>query len=253
MASIVLDGEPLYKRRPLDIIEIAIRPERRPFDLGLTGDFTRNREVLFGFGDQMERTSSELIATLWPKYSDWSENFVALRVGENLGWAVQHGIVERVPRSHRWRLLEPLRQFELVGPLTKRRAIRIHNAGPLQPENTKLWAKECKRRDRLRLKKIAELKPMMLRSIMRLCQLRPDFDIREIEELKDFVVGDIHQIAECRDYIEQSIDDLRSSAARRLLHQLNLAIDGIRKPIPPLKEYPPASAEDLAALDNLEL
>ena len=253
MANIVLDGEPLYKHRPLHIIEIATRDGRKPFDLGDKGDATRNREVLAGFAGQDERTSSELISAMWSRNPSWGEQFCALRAGENLGWAVLHGIVERVPRSHRWRLLEPVQQFELVGPMTKRRAIRIYNAGTQQAENNRLWAKELKRRERERVRENAKFKPMILKSIKRICQLQPDFDIRGIDELKDFAVGDIHAIVECRDYVEQSLNDLPDGAAHRLVHRLELALDGIRKPVPPLKEYPPASAEDLAALDNLEL
>lgn len=253
MASIVLDGDPLYKHRPLDIIEIATRHGRKPFDLGEKGDATRNREILNGFADQNERTSSELIRSMWSQNLRWGEQFCALRVGENLNWAVQQGIVERVPRSHRWRLLEPIQQFELVGPMTKRRAIRIHNAGALQAESNKLWAKELKRRERERIRENAKFKPMILSSIKRICQLQPNFDIRGIDELKDFAVGDIYTIAECRNFIEQSIDDLPDGAAHRLMHELKLALGEMGLRMPPLKEYPPASAEDLAALDNLEL
>src|SRR5690606_31799441 len=169
-------GKPLDAIAPLDIVDIAARRGRQRFDLGPCGDAYRNAEILEDFAAANERTSMELIAAEAERHRDWSEQFCALRVGERLGWAVEHGIVQRVPYSPRWQLLQRERQFEIVGGERNRHSIRVRGIADAAEHAAaqKLWNRELKRRERERLRDIEKYKPEIIRALDRIVRLAPD-------------------------------------------------------------------------------
>jgi hypothetical protein len=251
---IMINGKRLHECSIGEIIDVASHPMRRRFDDRPDSPHYTNRNLIRAFAGAGERTTSELIAKYPAGSSDWSDQFNALRVGEALGWAVQEGIVER-HRFHpdRWLLGHVQPQFENICRGARKRSIRIHNAGALQAEHDKLWARELKTRERMRLKAMAELRPVILKEIALICRCAPDFDLSTEPLLARFAVGGFKSIAECRGLIEQSIDELDavelydlSTTLARICRRFD--IDGRRTPPPPQ-----ASPEDLAELEDFLL
>lgn len=248
MAKIYLAGKPLYDYTPLDVIDIASRRGHQRYPLGTCADAIRNREILAGFDGKLERTSSELIAHVSEQHPDWSEQFCALKIGESLGWAVEMGVVDRVPGSHRWLLKEPDRMFEIIGGHRKERSLRVrgHTDDAEAIVAAKLWQKELKRRDRGRLKDIEKHRPTIVRLLDRIATHAPDTKLPS--HLTRFAVGGFDDIGTCRQFVIDSIDGLEAGEPFVIELQLMQLADGL-----PYGRSPKLSAEDVTALEGFAI
>ncbi|MBJ3784504.1 hypothetical protein [Devosia sediminis] len=248
MAKIILAGKPLYDYTPLNVIDIASRRGHQRYDLGPCADAIRNREILHGFGGKPERTSSELIASEGERHPEWSDNFVALRVGESLGWAVEVRIVQRIPGGHVWRLLETERMFEIIGGSRKERSlrVRVHTDDAEAIVAAKLWQKELKRRDRARLKDIEKHRPMIVRLLDRIATHAPETKLPS--HLARFAVGGFDDIGTCRQFVIDSLGDLDEGEPYVIELQLNLLAAKL-----PYGRAPKLSAEDVDALEGFAI
>ncbi|GAB5430161.1 MAG: hypothetical protein Devi2KO_36200 [Devosia indica] len=248
MPKIYLAGKPLHAHDPLTVIDFASRRGHQRYDLGPCADAIRNREILHGFGGKLERTSSELIAHESGHHEEWSEQFCALRVGETLGWAVEHGIAERAPGSHRWLLKEPERQFEIIGGARKERSLRVR--GNVDDGEAlvaaKLWNRELKRRDRARLKDIEKHKPAIIRLLDRIATHAPDTKLPS--HLARFAVGGFDDIGTCRQFVIDSLDDLQWGDAIMIELDFMKLADGL-----PYGRAPKLSAADVDALEGFSI
>lgn len=208
MAKIILAGKPLHQHDVLTVIDFARRRGHDRYDLGACADAIRNRDLLAGFAGKLERTSSELMAYVSEQHPDWSEQFCALRVDETLGWAVEHGVVERLPGSHTWRLLETERMFEIIGGHRKEGALRVrgHVDDGEALVAAKLWNRELKRRDRARLKDIEKHRPMIVRLLDRIATHAPETKLPS--HLQRFSVAGFDDIGTCRQLVIDSLGDL---------------------------------------------
>lgn len=251
---IMINGKRLHECSIGEIVEVASYPTRRRFDDRPDSPHYTNRNLIRAFAGATERTTSELIAKYPTGSSDWSEEFNALRVGEALGWAMQEGIVQRHPIHHdRWRLIHTEPQFENICRGARKRSIRIYNAGDLQAENNKLWAREIKSRERQRVKALAAMRPVILKEIALICRCAPEFDLSTEPLLSKFAVGGFTTIAACREMVEQSIEELSATELYDFgttLSRICRRIGAVDRPATP---PPPASPEALAELDHFSL
>ncbi|ODT74481.1 MAG: hypothetical protein ABS76_36835 [Pelagibacterium sp. SCN 64-44] len=210
MAKIFLAGKPLHAHDPLTVVDFASRRGHDRYDLGPCADAIRNREILAGFGDRRERTSSELIAHVSEQHPDWSEQFCALRVGESLGWSLEHGVVERVPGGHVWRLLEPERMFEIIGGHRKERSLRVR--GHVDAEEAlaagKLWKRELGRRERARLREIAEFGPQIKMLLDAIVDRSPETKLSG--RLEKYAIAGFDDVGCCQQLILDSIPSMES-------------------------------------------
>lgn len=248
MPKIFLAGKPLHAHDLLTVIDFVSRRGHDRYDLGPCADAIRNREVLHGFGGKLERTSSELIADEAERHPEWSEQFCALRVGESLGWAVEHGVVERVPGSHTWRLLESERLFGIVGGYRKERSLRArgHTDDAEAIVAAKLWAREQKRRDRARLKDIEKHRPMIVRLLDRIAAHAPQTKLPS--HLARFAVGGFDDIGTCRQFIVDSLGDLDEGESFVIELQLMQLADGL-----PYGRSPKLTTADVDALEGFAI
>lgn len=256
---IMIGGKKLHECRIDEIVDVASHPLRKRFDTTAVGPVYHNRAIISAFAGQVERTTSELIAKFPGNEEDWSEQFNALRAGEVLGWALQEGIVERVfvrgvVQQHLWRLVYAEQQFERIGRGPRQRAIRLHNAGDLQAENNRLWARELKTRERLRQKAIDKAKPRILDALARICRIAPDTDITAVKGLERFTLADIRTISACRELIIDEVAGMGAGDVDDLkwtLDRLCADVGGYAPRPGPIA--PPAPAEALAELDGFIL
>ena len=248
MAKIFLAGKPLHAHDPLTVLDFASRRGHDRYPLGPCADAIRNREILAGFNGKLERTSSELIAHMSEQHPDWSEQFCALRIGESLGWALEHGVVERVPGGHVWRLLQPERLFEIIGGHRKERSLRVrgHVDDGEAIVAAKLWARELKRRDRARIKDIEKHRPEIIRLLDRIATHAPDTKLPS--HLQRFSVGGFDDIGSCRQFIIDSIDGLEEGEPFVIELQLQKIAAGM-----PYGRAPKLSADDVDALEGFSL
>lgn len=246
---ILLEGKYLHTWQPLEIIDITSRPLRRRYEVGTTFDADRNRNIIAAFAGKLERTSSEIIAAFSTHNSDWSEQFHALRAGESLGWAVEHGIVERIGFSHQWRLLESERQFEIIGGHGKERSLRVrgHTDGAEAIVAQKLWAREQKRRERSRLRDIEKHRPHIVRQLDRITRDAPETKLPK--SLQRFAVAGFDDVGSCRQYIIDSLGDLQRGDAL----MIELELDKLSWAIPRQPRPEAIPAEDLAAMGEIQL
>lgn len=250
-SPIVLDGKPLDAIDPLEIVDIAARRNRQRFDLGPCGDAYRNAEILEDFAGANERTSTEFVAAESARHRDWSEQFCALRVGERLGWAVENGIVQRVPYSPRWQLLQRQKLFEIVGGERNRHAIRVRGIADAAEHAAaqRLWNRELKRRERERLRDIEKYRPEIIRALDRIVRLAPDTKLEGY--LERFAVGGYDTVASCKQYIIDRIDGLEGASPFVLSLELGKISRELKSP--QKAEVEPIPVEDLAALKGLRL
>lgn len=248
MAKIFLAGKPLHEHDVLTIIDFASRRGHQRYDLGPCADAIRNREILAGFDGRTEVTSSLLIAHESNLHEGWSEQFCALRVGETLGWAVEHGVVERVPGSHRWLLKEPERQFEIIGGHRKERSLRVrgHTDDGEAITAAKLWKRELARRERARIKDIEKHKPSIVRLLDRIATHAPDTKLPS--HLARFAVGGFDDIGTCRQYVIDSLGELQWGDAIMIELELMKLADGL-----PYGRAPKLSGADVTALEGFAI
>lgn len=154
----MLNGISLSSLGIAQIVDTTTSPRHHRYDLGPEGDFWRNRDLIAAFGGRDVATTAELVDAYHEaaRRPDYSIKFDAMRFGEILHFALEHGLVERIGArpTPRWRLLQKEMQFELIGPAKKQRALRIRNVPPADaPAMHKLWTREVKRRERARLRR----------------------------------------------------------------------------------------------------
>ncbi|QYO78402.1 hypothetical protein [Devosia salina] len=211
MAMIFLAGKPLHAHDVLTVLDFASRRGHDRYDLGACADAIRNREILAGFGDRRERTSSELIAHMSEQHPDWSEQFCALRVGESLGWALEHGIVERVLGGQIWRLLETERQFEIIGGHRNERSLRVrgHVDEGEALVAAKLWKGGLGRRERARLREIAEFGPQIKVLLDAIVDRAPETKLSG--RLEKFAIAGFDDVGSCQQLILDCIDAMEAN------------------------------------------
>lgn len=256
--KILIGGRPLHECSIFEIVEHAVDPRRRIYDLGDCADVIRNNHVLAAFGGDEVATTEELVdrfrADAVRMREDFSNGFDALRVGEALQWGIQHRIVERIGArpGPRWRLLERERQFELIGPENRQHAIRVRGlAGPEAVVAARLWDKELKRRERARVKAVERHKPAILRHLAMICRHLPDHALDGV--LERFAIGEHRTIIAVRGVIEGELDGMDKwliEAIERRLAPIAIAaeIESYKQP-----KAPRASSADEAVLSTLYL
>ncbi|MBE7732147.1 hypothetical protein [Devosia faecipullorum] len=249
MAKILLAGKSLFDYMPLEVIDIASRRGHQRYPLGPCADAIRNREVLHGFGGKTERTSSELIAHMSEQHPEWSDQFCALKIGESLGWAVEMGIVERVPGGQVWRLLEPECQFEIIGGHRKERSLRVrgHVDDGEAVVAAKLWKRELGRRERARLREIAEFGPQIKMLLDAIVDRAPETKL--IGRLEKYAIAGFDDAGSCQQLILDSIDSMESGEP----YMTTMALKNLFATVRHLPKATVLAPADISALEGFAI
>lgn len=263
MSRIIINGAPLHTLSAEQIVIATSNPKYDRQSDGIATDYYRNRNLLAAFESDEMLGAASLAQRFYTTGRDrtWSVQFYALRAGEALQWATEHGIVERVKgRGHRWRLLRRELQFERVGPAGKQRAIQIRGlAGPEAVIAAKLWKREQGRRERARVKEVTRLRSFALEYLDRIRRHAAGWPMPL--ELDRFCIGGVTTFEGARDLIldefgsDMSCEDgmrLNRVLCREAVLAHQAFRDGRATPPPPV-HHPLVPSEDLAELGEMFL
>lgn len=249
MVKIFLAGKPLHEHDVLTVIDFASRRGHNRYPLGPCADAIRNREILAGFDGKLERTSSELIAVEAGQHQEWSEQFCALRVGESLGWALEMGIVERVPGSHTWRLLQPERLFEIIDGARKERSLRVRGHADAEEAlaAAKLWKRELGRRERARLREIKEFGPQIKMLLDAIVDRAPETKLSG--RLEKYAMPGFDDVGCCQQLILDSIPSMESGEP----YMTTMSLKNMWATVRHMPKRPVLAPADISALEGFAI
>lgn len=224
--AIELEGDKIDDL-PLDeIVRRAAKPEHAIYVGGDRMDYFRNRDVLKLFnGDGIFPNHALLTIqgvverlVMFPG-GGYSREFVALRLGELINWACQHGIVRRCPNEI-WMLVLREMQFELCGPARKQVAVRVRGlTGEAAIAADRIWQRELKRRELARVKYVAGTAEEVASEIDFISKHAPGTPLPEA--LSRFAVGEHDTFVSVRDLIVDAVLSMSESEASATWHAVN--------------------------------
>ena len=252
-------GKPLDDYTPMQAFQATQHPEHVIRDGHLLAGLTRNRDLLAVFGKRKILTDAAFVErsrALRRKLRWWrcSDELIAFQAGETIRWSLEEGLVARITYRGEpaWRLLIPEMVYESIGKVPNYPyAVRVrHLPTPEQQKDAdKLWAREQRRRERLRVKRVEESK---LGAVRALAALRDHGPYRKLPpDMSRFMIHGQEAIVSVADLILAEFDgDISGQAALTLRIALQREASAARRDTERTKaaQLPP---EDFAALRDL--
>lgn len=248
---ILIDGKSLVECSLEEILEHNLRPSHKIHSTSDRAPYYRNVDLLRCFGRRRRLSTSEFVERYRcmdrVREAALSHAFDCHRATELLRWALDERMVER--QGDEWRLLVPEMVFEMFGRVGLHDwAVRVRRlpTPEAQAEADKLWDREQKRVERLRVSRAKELRKDTERHLDTIERHDPGRVLPK--HMKRFRIAGCTTFAEVRELILDAIVTIPLVDAQGLRNDcLKESLDASAN----RKSEPPIPEADLDAIANM--